>query len=120
MFHGVSFFMLIKYYIYIVLWTTSLNNVYSSLREGDHWDQNVELNIKYSVIYYLYALLYCQLRLGYAVKKESRKTRQRNYCNQHLQPLTYTQLPFSIFRRIFYLLSILKLSLFVVSKHFLQ
>ena len=81
--------MLIKYCIYDILWTASLNIVNSSLREGSHWDQNVELNIKYSVVHNLYVLLYCQLRLGYAVKKkESHKTRQRNYCNQRLQPLT--------------------------------
>ena len=62
--------MLIKYCIYDILWTASLNIVNSSLREGSHWDQNVELNIKYSVVHNLYVLLYCQLRLGYAVKKK--------------------------------------------------
>jgi len=61
--------MLIKYYIYDVLWTASLNIVYSSLREGSHWDQNVELNVKYSVAHNLYVLLYCQLRMGDAIKK---------------------------------------------------
>jgi len=40
-----------KYYIYDVLWTASLNIVCSSLLEGNHWDQNVELNIKYSVVH---------------------------------------------------------------------
>jgi len=66
--------MLIKCYIYDVLWTASLNIVYSSLLESSHRDQNVELNIKYSVVHNLYALLYCQLRLGYAVKKKERKS----------------------------------------------
>ena len=80
--------MLIKYYIYDVLWTAPLNmSTVVSVKvaaENKTWS----LNIKYSVVHNLYILLYCHLRLGDAVKKESHKTRQRNYCNQHLQPLT--------------------------------